>query len=182
MTNDRHPKAAPSSYRQPPESQGNGHEPITSSFLQAAKWSLAARHLPLVAEGSSSRTLAASNSELRRRISRVLDHRLSRVMLGLDRSLPALRALVVLATWASNLASPWDEAEADTDAEAPRVYNGELLLCTAAHLASQMHLETDVETAFARKSADGKWKENPSGASQRTLDRARVVSKGTNAI
>lgn len=101
-------------------------------------------------------------------------------MLGLDRSLPALRALLVLATWASALASPLESHEAsenvDFESEAPRVYDGELLLCTAVHLASQMHLEIDVETALAQRSSDSKLK-SVSGISQRTLDRARVVRK-----
>jgi hypothetical protein len=184
MTNDHQAMPQNATQSSSGKSEGNEHEPPMSSFLQAAKWSLAARHLPVVVAGCSSDTVAASNRELKRCLSRVLDHGLSRVMLGLDRSLPALRALLVLATWASALTSPLESPEASKDAEleseVPRVYDGELLLCTAVHLASQMHLEIDVETAFA--SADNKLKEVSPGISQRTLDRARVVSQRKGAI
>jgi len=175
--------AAPSPSGQSPESQNAKHEPAaTSGFLQAVKWSLAARHLPIVSEECSPETVAASNRELRRCLSCVLERRLSRVMLGLDCSLPALRGLLVLAAWASTLASPLDTEGNEPDAEPPRVYDGKLLLCAAVHLASQMHLEIDVETAFAQKSADGKRNGVSPVISQRTLNRARVVSNGTGAI
>lgn len=75
------------------------YQPATSAFLQAAQWTLAARHLPTPSDPNKARAQAA----LRKRLARVLESLSFRALLGLDNTLPALRALIILATWTGKL-------------------------------------------------------------------------------
>lgn len=63
------------------------------------------------------------------------------------------------------------------------VYDGELILGAAVHLASQMHLELDVEIAVAHRRNHRHSKVPASEElSVETLDRARVVSGATQML
>src|ERR1700733_10390465 len=71
------------------------YQPATSAFLQAAQWTLAARHLPPPSDPVKARAHVA----LRQRLAKVLQSLSFRALLGLDDTLPALRAFIILATW-----------------------------------------------------------------------------------
>lgn len=146
----------------PSASQPSPHG--TSVFLQAAQWTLAARHLP-----SEQISIA-----LQVHLLQILDQRTSRALLGLDRSLSAIRALCILATWTSTFADIRTRLSDDEEGETG-VCDGELLFGAAMHLASQMHLEADVETVCVRKSRSGGAREGEA-ISAESLDRVRTVS------
>lgn len=146
----------------------------TSGFLQAAQWTLAIRHL---APTFGSRDHLPS---LGRQLGLILAQRLSKAIIGLDDSLPALRALLILSTWPTHFIRPlttsWTADTSHLDDQAEPAYDSELLTTTAMHIASRMHLELDVESALTQK-RDGHNKNNFElmGHSE-VLDRARVVS------
>lgn len=90
--------------------KGEGpYKPATSAFLQAAQWTLASRHLP-TSELAPSTTKAKVYS-LRKRLARTLERLTFRALLGLDNSLPALRALIILAQWTGKLPTRTDVDE-----------------------------------------------------------------------
>lgn len=159
----------PSNHQQGPRRDGF----LTSTFLQAAQWTLAARHLPT---NSGSLNHLAS---LRSQLGRVLAQRLSQAILGLDDSLPALRALLILATWPTHfirpLATSWTGDAPRANGQADAVYDGELLSTIAMHIASRMHLELDVETALTQKLDGPKRNHAELVGRSEVLDRARVV-------
>lgn len=75
------------------------YQPATSAFLQAAQWTLSARHLPTPLDPVKARAHVA----LRQRLAKVLQSLTFRALLGLDDTLPALRAFIILATWTGKL-------------------------------------------------------------------------------
>lgn len=110
-----------------------------------------------------------------------LQQGVTRASLGLDLSLPALRALLILATWSSSLCDIMKHhvmaggSEAD-DVDEIRAYDGEMLISIAVHIATQMHLELDVEAALNQAKANCKRKASVSDLDLDTLERARTVS------
>lgn len=75
------------------------YQPATSAFLQAAQWTIAARHLPTPSDPVKER----AHDALRKRLAKVLESLSFRALLGLDNTLPTLRALIILATWTGKL-------------------------------------------------------------------------------
>lgn len=92
-------RSAPSYATLPTSRDEKPYQPATSAFLQAAQWTLAARHLPK----PSGPVKARAHVALRQRLARVLESLSFRALLGLDNNLPALRALIILATWTGKL-------------------------------------------------------------------------------
>lgn len=208
LTNEINVSKSPSNKKPSPSSSpssGTGKQrvyvPATSAFLQSAQWILASHHLPdgyspstkpdttmsePASEGPASSTPALSHKKMvQARLMRVLRKGLYNAMMGLDCSLPAIRALMVLSQWTNHLPTPSaspldDDGPPKEGEEAPGLisYDGEMFLTVAMHIASRMHLELDVETAVAQKkeleqvSGQAPW---PPGFAE-TLDRARLVS------
>jgi hypothetical protein len=155
--------------------------PASSAFLQAAQWTLAAHHFPSQTSTTATPSGASSaENPLLVRLVQALQQGVMRASLGLDLSLPALRALLILATWSSNLCEilkrtmSSDGSEPEDDI---RAYDGEMLISTAAHIATQMHLELDVEAALSQVRAHRKRKTVIPELDLEPLDRARTVSK-----
>lgn len=150
-----------------------------SAFLQAVQWTLAAHHLP-PQTSTIATPLGASSAEspLLVRLVQALQQGLTRASLGLDLSLSALRALLILATWSSTLCEilkrsvSSDKPEADDEI---RAYDGEMLISTAVHIATQMHLELDVEAALSQVKTHRRRKTVVPELDPELLDRARTV-------
>ncbi|KAF8316132.1 hypothetical protein DL93DRAFT_2154934 [Clavulina sp. PMI_390] len=152
--------------------------PETSMFLQAAQWTLAARHLS--STDTDPPTQGQENSTLRQKLLQILEQKTTDAILGLDRSLSAIRALLIMSTW-TNALSQMKRVDVNIDSQLPdaalsRAFDGELLLSVAMHLASLMHLEQDVETAVIhRKKYRNRTPPVGEELSPCTLDRARVM-------
>jgi len=156
--------------------------PASSAFLQAAQWTLAARRLPSL-PGATAVASGASNakSSLFVRLVQALQQGITRASLGLDLSIPALRALLILAAWSTNICNLLmrnmsnEESKAE-DVHEFRAFDGEMLISTAVHITTQMHLELDVEAALSQVKANRKRKSEISELDVKLLDRARTVS------
>ena len=155
--------------------------PASSAFLQAAQWTLAARGLPSLSGAAVASPASKAKSSLFVGLVEALQQGIARASLGLDLSISALRALLILATWSTNICdilmrnNSNDGSEAE-DVHEFRAFDGEMLIRTAVHIATQMHLELDVETALSQVKANRKRKSGISELDPELLDKARTVS------
>jgi len=98
-------------------------------------------------------------------------------MIGLDETLPALQALLILATWTGALPAHAINDPGGAQLQTQHLgiaYDGEFFVGAAVNLASRMHLELDVEKALAHRQGHTAGAHPP--VPEQTLERARMVS------
>jgi len=156
--------------------------PASSAFLQAAQWTLAARRLSSLSDAAAVASGPSNaRSSLFVRLVQALQQGITRASLGLDLSISALRALLNLTAWSTNIfdilmRDMTDDGSEAEDVHEFRAFDGEMLISTAVHIATQMHLELDVEAALSQVKGNRKPKSGISELDVELLDRARTVS------
>jgi hypothetical protein len=138
---------------------------------------LASRHLPADAFASSGAP-PGPRTPVAARLANVLDRRIVRAMIGLDETLPALHALLILASWTGTLPAHTTNDPGGAVLQTQHLgiaYDGEFFIGVAVNLASRMHLEVDVEKALTHKQDRAAQGRIPP-LSEETLERARMVS------